>query len=604
MIGVRPEPQTHDPRPRDAYPIAADAENERTQASANFSVTWIHDAASPDAPSLRDRDGGGVPDSIEALLAGFESARALLVNELGYRPPPQSNPYRLYVADLDRTAYVRDVPSAGISRASFGLIPSTQLRSAVEPREMRILGTHEFFHAIQHGYNANAPLWLMEATSTWAEDVVDDTLNANHVSIRDFAQYPRTSLYESDGAYEYGAFLFIQFLVERYAQGDPAIVKELWTEMAPVEIGGGEKEGIEAIDAVLARRGVTFPRAWAEFLLWRWDLTRFEEGEAYATAAGKEWPRAFRTTEVRSESCALSSDTSAGGLPPLSGDYATFRPADRPDSGRATITVEGPARSTGFVLVLREDRSTTAKFLDLPETGATAVGIRFGDEQVRRVVVGLGNAAPFGDVTKIGYSLRIWGRPAVATELVSPPSQTTFGGQAILRGRVICDGKPMPSADVVLVERTVTGAETTSSQVTGADGTWIDGFHPEQTSTYQVGVVDPLLSPATSSLWTIAVQVRINIAVERDTLFSGDPVQVYGAVSPPHPGAGVLVEYRRPELSWRSGPQTVVAQDGSYRGTFTLPGQGIWQVRASMLSTNDQDHLPATTTQSVFVNVR
>src|SRR5687768_12745487 len=81
MVGVRPEQQPRDARPRASYPIVADAEAERTHGSANFTVTWIHDSASPDSPALRDADGSGAPDSVETLLGAFESARGFLLNQ-------------------------------------------------------------------------------------------------------------------------------------------------------------------------------------------------------------------------------------------------------------------------------------------------------------------------------------------------------------------------------------------------------------------------------------------------------------------------------------------------------------------------------------------
>jgi hypothetical protein len=600
---ARPAPESiRSPRPS-TYPIAANAEDERTHLSPNFSVTWAHDPDNPAAPDLRDRDNTGAPDSVEALLTAFESARAFLIGQLGYRPPPQTGPYPIYIADLGRTPYVRAVPGPGLSRPSFVLFPSHWLRPADGPRALRVLAAHEYFHAIQQGYQTNAALWLQEASSTWVEDVIDDAWNDNHFLVRDFAPYPRRSLTDVGGGYEYGAFLFIQFLVERYGQGRPAIVKEIWTEMASPEMGGSGSTAMAAITAVLARRDVTFPKAWAEFLLWRWDLTRFEEGEAYALEAGRNWPSPMRTTEVRNESCRLTTDLNRTGLPPLSGDYAVFRPADRPDSGRATVTVEGPVGATAFVLTQREGGAERARFLDLGEAGAGNVSIPFGDDQVRRVVVGLGNASTAPQAVQLGYSLRIAGRPAITATPIAPPAETEFFSQLALRGQVLCEGQPVTSANVVLVERSFSGEERTIPLVTGPDGTWVDGLSPQETSTYRFEVVDPLLSPVASPPWTVGVRADVSLEPSSSTVASGAPLAIEGKVSPPHPGVILQIEYRRPELSWRSGPQVSAGEDGSYATSVILPGPGIWQLRATMLSTGDQDHLPGTTIQSVFVDV-
>jgi hypothetical protein len=66
----------------------------------------------------------------------------------------------------------------------------------------------------------------------------------------------------------------------------------------------------------------------------------------------------------------------------------------------------------------------------------------------------------------------------------------------------------------------------------------------------------------------------------------------------------VLIEYRRPELSWRAGPQVAAEGDGSYRTALTLPASGIWELRATVVSTGDEDHIGNTTINDVPVNVR
>lgn len=575
-----------------AYPVAAEAEAERTETSEHFSATWINDPSSPDAPALRDRNRDGIPDSIQTLLGAFETARAFLLNDLGYRPPPTSGPYRLYVVGREGPAVTKPAPGgSGASRPSFTVIPRAAFQ-AYSPSEFRVLAAHEYFHAVQNGYAAGEEHWISEASAVWVQDVFDDRLDSNHWLLPSFVPQPRTTLTDIDGDHEYGAFLFIQFLVERYAGGNPDLVRELWEHMATTDALG-------AVEAVLSRRGVSFADAWAEFLLWRWDLDRFEEGAAYRSALGNDWPTPLQAIEVNTESCPLGTE-----LPALSGDYAVFTTAERPDSAKATVTVEGPPGATAFALAKGENGDEKVQLLRIGQDGLASARVRFGDDQVKRVILGVGNPGTGDKDVSFGYSLRILGREAVTAVPLAPPPDTSYFGGLSLRGRVSCPGRPASSADIVLVQEKTTGERREFPLQTLPGGTWFVNIQPEASSTYHVEVVDPLLSSASSQPWDVAVRVALTLEATHADVALGEPATVAGAVNPPHPGALVVIEYRRPDLSWRSGPQTTVGPDGTYRAEVLLPGSGIWHLRATLLDTGDTDHIGSSTIQDVFVNVR
>ena len=581
--------------PQQIYAIAADAADERTHSSAHFSVTWIDDASSPDAPPLKDAGGDGVPDSVQRLLDAFEAARSFLVGELQYAPSPVTGPYRVYVAGREGRAATKPLAVVpGSPRPAFTVMPTSMLVGRQPQRALRLLAVHEYFHAIQNGYDSGYDHWIGEASSTWAEELFDDRANPAHHILDEFIPFPRQSLTAINGESEYGAFLFIQFLVERFAQGDPGIVRELWEHIATTD-------AVTAIETVLQRRGVALADAWTEFQLWRWDLDRFREGESYLAALGSTWPKPLQITEVANESCALSSDRGTA-LPPLSGDYSVFRPARR--NGRAVVTLQGGDDSTAFVLVERQGGKERVRLLRTGASGVATASVRFGSDQIKRVVLGVGNAS-IEDEATFGYSLRVQGREAVAAQPLSPPADTHYFGGLTLRGSVLCDGKREPAAAVVLVQEMSSGELRTFPLTTDPSGSWVVNLQPQQTSTYHVEVVDPLISEATSAPWVVGVRVAISLHVPDPEASLGQPVEVEGTVTPPHDGAVVALEYRRPELSaWQAGPQVSVDADGSYRASLTLPAQGVWHLRAIVLSTGDQDHLGGSTINDVFVNVR
>ena len=44
---------------------------------------------------------------------------------------------------------------------------------------LQVTAAHEYFHAVQFGYDVAEDGWVMEATATWAEDELYDGVNDN-----------------------------------------------------------------------------------------------------------------------------------------------------------------------------------------------------------------------------------------------------------------------------------------------------------------------------------------------------------------------------------------------------------------------------------------
>jgi hypothetical protein len=84
----------------------------------------------------------------------------------------------------------------------------------------------------------------------------------------------------------------------------------------------------------------------------------------------------------------------------------------------------------------------------------------------------------------------------------------------------------------------------------------------------------------------------------------GQPVAIDGSTPPPHPGATILVEFRRPERRWQPGPETVTDAEGRFHVDLMLPATGFWQVRATVVETGDEDHLGGTSLARYLVEVR
>ena len=574
------------------------ASDEQTVASEHFTITWSENQSGFVDPTDVDRDG--TPDAIETTLLAFEEAWAFQIDGLGYRPPPGEGRYRLYAASgaeaqiLPAEPEPTPSPSGGDdepvrSRPSYILFPVGKLENE---KAIQTLAAHEFHHAIQAGYDFAEDSWIEEATSTWVANLLVPPTPETVAELRDFIPQPRASLFSTGGLHEYGAFLFLQFLVERYGAGDPAIVREMWEQMAVPEgvPGAPDLDSREAIEAVLEAHGVGTADAWSEFQLWRWRLEKFADGAVYSAALQPDsWRRVSVTTPVETETCRLE----AKSLPPLSGDYVRLRPPAAVAAGAtARFSVVGPPDTAAFLLLKRKRQPPEERKLVFDEQGVASTIVGFGSE-TRALTAGLSNGSVLAGST-IGYSLRFDGAPSqveAMTPRVSP--EVTFGKVDRMTGSITCAGSAARSASVAITEtEDVSGDSVTYIEQTDSTGTWGLGIVPQANATYQVQVIDPLLTSATSDTVSVKVRVFVEMVLDRLRVRLGEPVHVSGIVRPSHPDVDVLIEHRRPEGTWEPGPTTTTAADGSYALDLVLPRSGVWEVRARVPDTEDLDHIP------------
>lgn len=212
----------------------------------------IHYATSgSDAPVLTDTTpANGTPDWVERVAQVFEYVYADEVTAKGYRPPPVSGRYDVYLRDLlaeQAYGYTKfdSVPASAVSVPSYieidkafsdqiftvyGLYSSDQM--------LQITAAHEFHHAIQFGYNYYFDIWYGEVTATWMEDEVYDSVNQLYSYLPKYLPLASSislnmGLYESS---EYGRWIFNRYLTESHGDG---AVKAAWEKLATLQPTGG-----------------------------------------------------------------------------------------------------------------------------------------------------------------------------------------------------------------------------------------------------------------------------------------------------------------------------------------------------------------------------
>lgn len=220
---------------------------------------------------------------VKAVAATFEEMRRILVEEMGWPPPPLDgglggdDRYDVYLIDLigsGETALGYTSPQMVI-----GDHPATE---AVETNAttsdiaidndfedadtdnplalMRATVAHELHHAIQFGYDGGDPHgWIYEATATWIETQAagDDQDATGYV---EYAYgYPELCFGTTDdpgqGELQYGEWTFVQALTDDY--GSTAIL-DLWRNLA-------QYDGFEALARTLEAFDTTIPEALAAY---------------------------------------------------------------------------------------------------------------------------------------------------------------------------------------------------------------------------------------------------------------------------------------------------------------------------------------------------
>lgn len=166
----------------------------------------------------------------------------------------------------------------------------SQYGSANTPTELlKVTAAHEFFHAVQFAYDVLEDRWFMEATATWVEDEIYDSVNdnRNYLGLGPMGT-PHRSLDTVNGGAEYGAWIFFRFLTEKYGYsqaGIPVLVRKMWEAAAHTGPGAQGLYSVEAIRSALAERNTFISTEFSSFVARnRQPARHYDEGSAYPVA--------------------------------------------------------------------------------------------------------------------------------------------------------------------------------------------------------------------------------------------------------------------------------------------------------------------------------
>lgn len=243
--------------------------------------------AGVDAVPPADADGNGVPDYIDTAASLLSYVYSVLVDTLGYPPPPSdsgaggSDAYDVYFLNLGpQGLYGETVPERLLPQGSFPRFTSfLKLDNDYSPadsvggrptyretgvRALRVAIAHELYHAVQFGnYGiARSGMLLYELASTFMEwRIFPDTRDYEQFLPELFQQPEQCVFGDGDNAaLGYRFAVFGQYLYLRW--GD-TVFHRMWEHIG----AGAHPYG--ALDTALRECAQSsLPTAWCEFLPW------------------------------------------------------------------------------------------------------------------------------------------------------------------------------------------------------------------------------------------------------------------------------------------------------------------------------------------------
>ncbi|WP_435744515.1 MXAN_6640 family putative metalloprotease [Nocardioides sp. SYSU DS0663] len=262
----------------------------------------------------------------------------------------------------------------------------TQFRHGTPLQNMQVTAAHEYFHAVQFGYDVAEDGWFMEATATWAEDEVFDDVddNVGYLGTSPLS-HPARSLDQYGDGHEYGGWVFFRFLTERFdteAGGMPTLVRDMWrrADDAP---GGPKQYSLQAVASELTARGTSLGAAYAAFA-----VANRRPAQAYAEGAANRYPTAPLGRFSRKRGWYATK------LDHLASATGRFLP--KRGSRRLAVRVDMADLSRGsiaLVTVVSRSGSTTTTPIRLDRSGAGRRTVPFTRAKVAAVEVTLVNAS-------------------------------------------------------------------------------------------------------------------------------------------------------------------------------------------------------------------
>ncbi|MBH31475.1 MAG: hypothetical protein CMG71_05730 [Candidatus Marinimicrobia bacterium] len=260
-----------------------------------------------------DSNMDGIPDFVELMAETAERVFEVEIGSFGFTRPPSdqwyadnggSDAYDIYLLDIGENLFgYTQMEHLANYMSGNNEFSDTKEENALtsyiamnndygqflceESACVEVTLAHEFFHAIQFGYDAWDKIWFLEASAVWMEDEVFDDINDNYYYLDLWMRQPHVALDQNRSPHWYGSWIYFRYLSEHF--GGPLTIRKIF-ERSVVDVSKRyTNNSIHSIDVVLRNRGSSFRETLNAMVVANHLLTsntdagdyRYEEGDAY-----------------------------------------------------------------------------------------------------------------------------------------------------------------------------------------------------------------------------------------------------------------------------------------------------------------------------------
>jgi len=263
--------------------------DQRTEASGldqtydNGKFRYHYTTTGSNAVDDTDDDGNGTPDYIDNMAETFNYVVAVQLTMGSFTEPPSdgfysaandnggSEAYDVYVRNAGAGVYGYVQPeyyanNNGNNEHSSGVQEVNAFSSYMcirhnysgfgntELENIQVTAAHEYFHAVQFGYDGWEQSWVMEATAVQMEEMVYDDINDCYQYMSSWFNSPQQSLNLDSSNRWYGSFIFFEYVNSHLS--DEAI-RTFWEQSITHDSYYGDYS-IQTLDETFSDLGSSF----------------------------------------------------------------------------------------------------------------------------------------------------------------------------------------------------------------------------------------------------------------------------------------------------------------------------------------------------------
>ncbi len=282
-----------------------------TTHSAHFSFHYSITPGDTNAIDSTDSNANGVPDYVDTMIAIFEQVYTTIVDSMKFTAPPSDSgaigddhKYDIFILKMEEGIYgytapfsvVKNNPASSTrtekNAATSYIVMANQYQAEGKYSAQQILqvtAAHEFFHAVQMGYDVYEKAWLMESTAAWVEDEVYDDINQNITYLIKWFRFSYYPLDATASEFEnrwYGSWIFFRYISEHL--GGHKTIRRIWEKSVDYD-SKIKDESFSALNDALTEVNSSFKSAFRDFSV----ANVIQTVEPYHYEEAKQYPSVY-----------------------------------------------------------------------------------------------------------------------------------------------------------------------------------------------------------------------------------------------------------------------------------------------------------------------